>query len=187
VQPTVSCTTLGHKYASFWVGLDGYASSSVEQIGTDSDCLGPGKPTYYGWFEMYPAASVNLSGYTVGPGDSLTADVSVANNVFVLTLVDHTRGWTFDTSQPSSAAASSAEWVAEAPSLCGRTCRVLPLAKFGNVTFTNAGATNNQQTGTIASFTNDAITMTNSRGIIKAQPSTLSATGDSFTDTWHHT
>ncbi len=36
----------GGSASSFWVGLDGYASSSVEQLGTDSDCSG-GTPVYY--------------------------------------------------------------------------------------------------------------------------------------------
>src|SRR5690348_9978691 len=39
-QPVASCPSAGRKYASFWVGLDGYNSNSVEQIGTDSDCTG---------------------------------------------------------------------------------------------------------------------------------------------------
>jgi len=186
VQPAASCTTAGHKYSSFWVGLDGYTSSSVEQIGTDSDCLKKNKPAYYGWFEMYPAPPVNLTG-AVTPGDSLTADVSANSTVFTLTLTDNTSGWTFSTTQTSIAQPNSAEWVAEAPAMCGRSCRVLPLANFGTVTFTNAGATGNLQPGTIAGFTNDAITMATRRGLIKAQPSALSAAGDSFTDTWHHT
>ncbi len=38
-QPSVTCPKRGTQYASFWVGLDGYNSNSVEQIGTDSDCV----------------------------------------------------------------------------------------------------------------------------------------------------
>ena len=186
VQPAASCTTAGHKYAAFWVGLDGYTSTSVEQIGADSDCASKGKPSYYGWFEMYPAPSFTLTGYAVSAGDSLTADVSAAAGTFTLTLTNNTKGWTFHTVQSSSAQPSSAEWIAEAPSLCRRSCRVLPLANFGTVTFTNAGATGNLRTGTIASFTNDAIAMATRRGVVKAQPGPLSATGDSFSATWHH-
>ena len=43
--------------SAFWVGLDGYSSTSVEQLGTDSDCVS-GKPSYYAWYEMYPNPSV---------------------------------------------------------------------------------------------------------------------------------
>jgi hypothetical protein len=35
-QPTASCAT-GSQYAAFWVGLDGYTSKTVEQIGTEAD------------------------------------------------------------------------------------------------------------------------------------------------------
>src|SRR5580698_7539684 len=45
--------------AAFWVGLDGYNSTSVEQLGTDSDCNGS-TPSYYAWYEMYPNPSVDL-------------------------------------------------------------------------------------------------------------------------------
>ena len=46
----------GFPYSSFWVGIDGYSSSSVEQLGTDSDCAG-NTPDYYAWWEMYPAGT----------------------------------------------------------------------------------------------------------------------------------
>ena len=49
VEPTASCTTSGHTYAAFWVGLDGYNSKSVEQLGTDSDCTKANSPSYYAW------------------------------------------------------------------------------------------------------------------------------------------
>ncbi len=39
-EPTATCTSSrSDLYASFWVGLDGYSSNSVEQTGTDSDCV----------------------------------------------------------------------------------------------------------------------------------------------------
>ena len=57
------------QYASFWVGLDGFTSSSVEQTGTDSDCSGR-TPDYYGWYEMFPADPVNFTN-PVSPGRQL--------------------------------------------------------------------------------------------------------------------
>ena len=59
----------GHTYAAFWVGLDGYTSKSVEQLGTDSDCTNVNSPSYYAWYEMYPAASVNHLDHAV-PGQA---------------------------------------------------------------------------------------------------------------------
>src|SRR5262245_47089269 len=43
--PTASCPPSPNQYASFWVGIDGYSSNTVEQIGTDSDCQN-GTPVY---------------------------------------------------------------------------------------------------------------------------------------------
>ena len=186
-QPDVTCASAGRSYAAFWVGLDGYTSDSVEQIGTDSDCAGTNRPVYYGWYEMYPAGSVNLSSarYPVSAGDAMSANVSVRGTSFTLVLSNATRGWRFTTTQTSTTAQeSSAEWVAEAPSSCFITCRVLPLADFGTVTFT--GGIVNNFGGTISSSTHDAIVMVTPGNTIKAQPGALTAYGTSFSDTWYH-
>ena len=45
VEPTATCAPRSTTYGSFWVGLDGYSSNSVEQLGTDSDCS-RGTPVY---------------------------------------------------------------------------------------------------------------------------------------------
>src|ERR1044071_5102244 len=63
-QPSVTCSATA--YSSFWVGLDGDTSNTVEQTGTDADCSGS-TPQYYAWYEMYPKFPVNLKG-TVRPG-----------------------------------------------------------------------------------------------------------------------
>ena len=51
-QPTGTCSR-GDQYAAFWVGLDGYSSSTVEQTGSEVDCVGR-TAEYYAWYEMYP-------------------------------------------------------------------------------------------------------------------------------------
>jgi hypothetical protein len=54
VVPSLDCSvTKGD--ISFWSGLDGWTSSSVEQIGLDAVCAGGGKIEYHPWVEMYPA------------------------------------------------------------------------------------------------------------------------------------
>ena len=113
VVPTVSTTTSG--YTSVWVGIDGFSSSTVEQIGTDSDYVG-GRVSYYAWYEMYPAASYNIS-MTVKPGDAMTASVAYqGNNSFLLTITDTTETETFSKAfTMSGAARSSAEWIVDAP------------------------------------------------------------------------
>jgi hypothetical protein len=144
--PTASTKTSG--YSSVWVGIDGFSSTTVEQIGTEAD-VANGKVTSYAWYEAYPAGSVTISSLTVKPGDAITASVAYnANNKdFVLTIIDSTESETYTKTLTASAAArSSAEWVVEAPSSSGG---VLPLANFASVTFTNAYATINGTTGPI--------------------------------------
>jgi len=84
----------GSSAASFWVGLDGYASNSVEQLGADSDCNGK-TPTYYAWWEMFPNPSQVLSNaYPVHPGDQMTAWVASngSGTTFYLALKDSVGG-----------------------------------------------------------------------------------------------
>ena len=70
--PTVTGSGRGIAYSSVWVGIDGYSSSTVEQIGTEEDVSGS-TPSYYAWYEMYPNASVTLTGVPIAPGDQISA------------------------------------------------------------------------------------------------------------------
>jgi hypothetical protein len=186
VEPSVKCGSRQTAYSSFWVGLDGYNSNSVEQLGTDSDCS-RGRPTYYGWYEMYPNPSYELSpsSYPVSPGDTLTAEVHYNGNSTYTLSESSSRGWHFSTTQSGSFTNSSAEWIAEAPSSCSYTCKVLPLANFGTVNFSSSTA-NGNSIGSYGSSTWVEITMTTSGGTVKAQPSGLNGSGNGFSDTWHH-
>jgi hypothetical protein len=135
IVPAVSGS--GTAYSSAWVGIDGYNSSSVEQIGTDSD-LSRGYPSYYAWYEMYPSAMVETS-LAVHAGDSISASVAYAgSNVFKLTLTDNSTQKSFTTTQTMTGAQrSSAEWIEEAPS---SNSGVLTLADFNSIIFSNCSA-----------------------------------------------
>lgn len=206
VQPAVTCSGssgllgllgLGSRaaYSAFWVGLDGYNSSSVEQTGTDSDCTSSGMPSYYAWYEMYPAGSVQLptTSYPVKPGDTLIGSVrydapGTPSSSYTLTLSDPSEGpsgWTYSTNiAETGLQRSSAEWVAEAPSECylAILCQQTPLANFGKMAFSNAWAENG--TGVqepISSFTDDDIQMASSAGSPLATPSALTNTKNAKT------
>ncbi len=189
VQPAVSCRG-GVSASSFWVGLDGYNSSAVEQVGTDADCngfLGGGTPMHYAWFEMYPGETVTVTSVPVRPGDAISAEVSATGATFTLSLRNATTGAAFSTTQQSSAPRTSAEWVAEAPAACLLfTCRTLPLAGFGTMTFSGASAQSQGAAGPITAFHNDSITMATRSGAVKAQPSGLSGGGSAFSVAWKH-
>jgi len=175
-QPTAKCS--GTAYSSFWVGLDGDTSNTVEQTGTDADCSGS-TPQYYAWYEMYPKFPVNLRG-TVRPGDHLSASVTTdGSGRFTLTITDSTQGWTNTTNaRLKSAKLASAEVIAEAPSSSGG---VLPLANFGTVSFSGAKANGSLLTSSTPHL--DPITM-QSGSTVKAQPSSIS--NGAFSVAWKH-
>src|SRR6267143_4394207 len=129
IVPSVSCSSVA-SYSSFWVGIDGFGSSTVEQIGTDSDCSG-GSPTYYAWYEFYPGPAFLISGITVRPGDRISAEAIYSSGLVTVTITDTRTGQSFTTSGGGGALRTSAEWIAEAPSSVGG---VLPLANFGQPT-----------------------------------------------------
>jgi hypothetical protein len=171
-------TTSANSYSSAWVGIDGYSSGTVEQLGTEQDWVN-GAPRYYAWWEMYPKGSKLIPGMTIHAGDRMGAEVRfTGGRTFMLSMTDFSTGQTFTTFQKSNGRRSSAEWVMEAPSGGG----VLPLAKFGSIGFTGCNATLNGHTGPIgdSAWQRDPITMVNSSTPI-AVPSSLGSAGDAFT------
>jgi hypothetical protein len=178
VQPAGNCAGSSASYSSFWVGLDGYSSSSVEQDGTETDCV-DGQPQYYGWYETYPSPSESF-GQTVEAGDTITASVVYqGSNVFQLNLADKTQGWTATTTQTvSGAARSSAEVIIEAPS-SGSTGDVLPLADFGTVHLSSSLVDGSP----IGSLSPVQIYMINSAGQAIDSVSALSGK-ENFSATW---
>ncbi len=175
-EPTATCSGHGNKYSSFWAGLDGYNSGSVEQTGTDADCSGS-TPVYYGWYEMYPAFPVNFSN-PVRPGDSMSASVTFSgSSTFTLVLKDATQGWTQNIVQSQTGLArSSAEVITEAPS---STRGVLPLANFGTVTYSVSSA-NGTSLGTQNPI---QIIMVDNSGKQKDSTSAINSMGG-FSNTW---
>ena len=71
--PAVRATSDPSATASFWVGLDGRDSRSLQQIGTTSGMMG-GAPYYGVWWEMLPGPAVDVP-LTIAPGDTVTASV----------------------------------------------------------------------------------------------------------------
>jgi hypothetical protein len=176
-QPAVTCAAGETSYASFWVGLDGYTSRTVEQTGTASDCVN-GTPTYYAWYEMYPKLFGRLA-IPVSAGDTVSASVTAGpNGSFTLTLSVNGSSQTV-TGSNRHAALSSAEVITEAPSSNHGPFGTLGLADFGTVSF--SGATVDSAALSAANPTE--ITMV-SGSTVKAQPSALN--DGSFSVTWEH-
>jgi hypothetical protein len=180
VQPAVNCSVTPTGYSSFWVGLDGDTTSTVEQTGSEADCSS-GTAKYSSWYEMYPKFPTNYSN-PVKPGDNFSASVTTngsGSGSFTLTLTDTTAGWSHTTTaRLKSAKLGSAEVIAEAPSSSGG---VLPLADFGSAGFSSAKANGSSFFGQSGL---DQINMV-SGSTTKAQTSTISSSG-AFSVTWQH-
>jgi hypothetical protein len=149
-QPTATCNGAS-TYSAAWVGLGGYGASELEQIGTDADCTSTAHASYTSWYELVPAGPVKLK-LKVSPGDRLAASVTTRGHDVTLRLRNLTTGARFSTTRRvSKVAASSAEWIAEAPSMCmsARSCSALPLTDFGTVQFASATATAAGHTGPV--------------------------------------
>jgi hypothetical protein len=187
VQPAADCSSVkGQKttIAAFWAGLDGYTSGTVEQTGTESDCVGK-TPVYFAWYEFYPAGLVALdqNTYPVVPGDTLTAEVSQDGDTVTVNLDSTNSSWPSGGKTVSMSAAgldfSSAEWIMEAPRHS--------LTDFGSVDFSGATASDANNTDkSISSWSNDQIDLVNHwgpHGSVLATPSALGGGGKTFTIT----
>ncbi len=202
VQPKASCNSGRRRYSAYWLGLGGLHTSSkaLEQVGTEADCAG-GKAFYSAWYELVPDDPVALK-MTVRPGDTISASVTVTGYTVKLYLANRTRGTVFSTQlQAATVDVTSAEWIAEAPSVCdGSGCDTLPLADFGTATFANAQATS--ASGHAGTITNPAWSplaislssdhrgrgdsgfVTDDFGTVSATPAELNPTGDAFAVTY---
>jgi hypothetical protein len=175
VEPKAHCTA-SRRFSSFWVGLDGYNSKTVEQTGTEVDCIN-GHARYFGWYEMFPAFPVNF-GNTVRPGDHFTGSVTfTGSGHYTLVLKDTTRGWSHTVHKTRTGTHhSSAEVIAEAPS---SNTGILPLTNFGTAHFHNA-----KVNGAAMGRANPTkVIMVNGSGRAKVSVSALSG-GTAFSVKW---
>ena len=174
-EPAVSCTTNG--IVAFWVGLDGWGSTSVEQDGTGVDCS-TGSPQQFAWWETYPANSIQEYDAPVYAGDQLTSTVtSEGGSVYSMVLTDSTQGWTEkNVVSAPTAHNASAEIVTEAVS-SGAGVTALPDFKAAAFSGSQIDGTSLRAAGA------QPIDMTNGVGALIATTSAANSAGD-FTVTY---
>jgi len=185
VTPAVTCTA-EDTITSEWVGLDGFSSSTVEQDGTLDWCF-EGTPTYFTWYEMYPAGTIEV-GTSLAPGDKITATVSRVGTKYTLSLTDATNTAnsfsTTATCATTTCLDTSAEWIAERPSF---EIGIAPLADYASWRVTGGMEVANGVGGTIAAFTsNDVLTMVDATDSYNLSTTSGLTSGNSFTTSWHN-
>jgi hypothetical protein len=133
--PTVSAgVDSGAEYSSDWVGIGGYADSTLIQAGVEADDLG-GSPVYDAWTEVLPAGEDVLGGLRVNPGDQITVKiVEIARNKWKITVADDSTGIQAVRKVRYRSSGASAEAIMERPCI-ERPCNlVTDLANLAQTT-----------------------------------------------------
>ena len=188
IVPSLTCS-MTPTNALQWVGVDGWGSSTVEQVGTETDCVN-GSGVYKVWYEMWGDSSVG-SGFQIdiveplAAGDVVSAAVTYGVGTWTFSISDATQGWSFNIPEPAMTGGTpqtSAEFIDEEPGACNPTCTPTQLAATSPVTFSDISVTKDGVAGPL-SGTLGAITLLTPNGS-GAEPGALSGDGASFTDTW---
>ena len=139
--PSVTCGA-EDQVTSNWVGLDGFNSNSVEQLGTVGWCY-RGTPIYYTWYEMFPAATVQV-GTALKAGDKISASVTRTGTSYAFKLTDATTAGNNISVTKTCALATcvdtSAEWISERPSF---SIGIVPQAHYNAFKLTAGSVTAN--------------------------------------------
>jgi hypothetical protein len=156
--PAVNCsgvTATTGTWSGHWIGLDGFVSQTVEQVGVISACLqqttnGPFVAEYFPFWEMAPNQAYSPPKVTVHAGDSVSASVYYDRytHVFTLSFADTTDGKHFvrTATCPSgvSCKRNSAEAISEPPLIniaSNGDLTFAPLADFGSEKFGSVSIT----------------------------------------------
>ena len=181
VVPSVNCSATTKAAVLFWVGLDGWRSSTVEQGGTRADCFG-GVAKYSAWYEFYPLepSTMNFTGLNVSPGNLVRASVEYLGGSFNITVANlSTHKHTTVVGAYSQAARLDAEWIVEAPGYQNGTRLALP--GFGQVRFNDTYAVVNGYSDSIGAAKNGTVLYYCTGSHFRLVPSTLGSEWTSFT------
>jgi peptidase A4-like protein len=187
--PSVTCTP-EDQITSDWVGLDGFSSSTVEQLGTISWCF-QGTATYFTWYEMFPAGTVEV-GTALKPGDKISASVSRTGTSYTLKLTDSTTSGNNISVTKTCALATckdtSAEWISERPAFADSSGAFLgftPQAHYNAFKITSGAQTSNGKAGTIGSGPGvNSVTMIDDTVTYNLNTVSGLTGGSSFSTTW---
>jgi hypothetical protein len=163
-----------------WVGIGGVKSNDLIQSGTTDTVNRNGQVTFSAFFEMLPNAARPLP-VTIKGGDSVTVSVTeIAPEQWQIIFKNNSSGQSYTTTVSYHSSLSSAEWIEEVPS-AGQ--RLLSLANFGTVPFSEGSTLQNGNQLTIVQSNAQPVTMIDAQHQPLATPSDLAVDGASFTVT----
>jgi Peptidase A4 family len=181
--PSVTCNA-EDQITSNWVGLDGFNSNTVEQLGTISWCF-QNAPVYFTWYEMFPAGTVEV-GTALKPGDKISASVTRTGTSYALKLTDSTTAGNNISVTKTCALATcvdtSAEWISERPSF---SIGIVPQAHYNAFKLTSGSVTANGKTTTIGAGPGvNSITMIDATQTYNLNTVSALTGGNAFSTTW---
>jgi hypothetical protein len=165
-----------------WIGIGGVTTDDLIQVGTDNTITAGGHVTTSAFYEILPAASVNIPSLTVTPGDSMSAAISkLSGNQWSVTITDNTNSESYNTTLTYASSESSAEWIEEDPSYSAT--RQIPFDNFGSASFSSALSTMDGSSLNLTGSDAAPITMVNQSDQTIAVPSAIGSDGASFSVT----
>jgi hypothetical protein len=145
--PAVAPQGTGVQANSTWVGIGGFNTSGLFQIGT-SDLYDNGQLYYNAWVENLPSQQTEqLLPLTVSPDDFVSAQIWLVNyytSTWGFSLTDDTTGQSVNGTETYTGSQASAEFIEEAP-MDGQTQQILPMAPYQTFSFYNADVNSSWQ------------------------------------------
>lgn len=146
-QQAFGTCTSSYRYASAWVGIDGFNSNDVLQDGIEFDATcshGSTTPFYAAWYEWFPNPETRISNFKVLPGDAIYVEVwntsSTAGNAYILNYTTNVKVQiAFKAPNGTKLEGNSAEWIVERPGVNGG---LATLTNYVEMAFTNNVAWN---------------------------------------------
>lgn len=165
---------------STWIGIGGVSTSDLIQVGTQNIVEPNGQVQTSAFYELLPAASIDIPSLSVNAGDSISASLKeTATNQWAVAITDNTSNQTFTINLSYASSNSSAEWIEEDPSYSFR--HLIPFDNFQTVDFSNGTAIVKGSSEDIANSNALPVTMISSSDQTEATPSALDSDGSSFT------
>ena len=129
-------------YCAIWVGIDGFNSPSVQQMGTSHNWVN-GQQINFAWFQLFPSSGFYLPSFPVEIGDAIGVFIQHLNDdLFFLYIINYTKNVFAKVPERAShaplAQRISAEWILERPT---QDDSFLPLADFNTFPFFKCMAT----------------------------------------------
>ena len=165
-------------YASTWVGIDGYDTRYLTQVGVAEQVVGD-KAAYYAWWEVLTPASMppmQRFSIAVRPGDSMLARVTCGGGSARMAITNLTTHRSASRTVRYSGPCGSGEWIQEAVSV---DHRISPSPNWGQVRFSSV--TRNRANARLRS--SQSLDIMDGRGSQETRTS-APRNGNSFTVTW---